>query len=419
MYTLFAKWFRNLSIGKIGNMREYELQEKTLDVSGLTISYTDTGPADGPLVFCVHGLLSTGRDFDFLAKALAQRGYRCIAITLPGRGKSGRFMHYMQYVPPNYVPYCLAVLEHEAPGQEFSWLGVSLGGILGMMLHSTLGRHQQYNVVRLGQWMFGHSSVPVAANLHDFSSKESVQQFSSNLSKLSDLMTSVPDGLKRLRQFPGQDYVPVDEVMDSASGDSGAQEDAHGSASMPVSVMSMPQSTVQMTRLIIIDVGGEIPAESMDLIGEIAHLPIVYESKDEAVNGLKKRCAGWGIEQDDHWNHMIEHSIVAREDGTFAFHYDEGVGRIQAIKNEALPLWHLWAGLEQPTLLVRGGKSRILPEDVARKMHERYTGEQMDEIVFEACGHVPNLMQDDHIDPVIRWLEKTETRQAEDIVLAG
>ena len=77
----------------------YEIVEKTLDVNGLTISYTDTGAPDGRVLFCVHGLLSNGRDYDFLAQHMAARGYRVIAMDLPGRGKSGWFTDRAHYAP--------------------------------------------------------------------------------------------------------------------------------------------------------------------------------------------------------------------------------------------------------------------------------------------------------------------------------
>jgi alpha-beta hydrolase superfamily lysophospholipase len=57
---------------------------------GLTrVAYVEWGPAESQqVVVCVHGLTRNGRDFDFLARRLAQKGMRVLAPDLPGRGQS-------------------------------------------------------------------------------------------------------------------------------------------------------------------------------------------------------------------------------------------------------------------------------------------------------------------------------------------
>ena len=94
----------------------FEIVEKKLNVQGLDVAYTVCGPEGGRMVFCVHGLLSNGRDYDFLAQELAEKGYRCVAIDLPGRGKSQRFLLPKLYNPQAYLPYCIAVAQAERAG---------------------------------------------------------------------------------------------------------------------------------------------------------------------------------------------------------------------------------------------------------------------------------------------------------------
>ena len=98
------------------------------------MAYTEFGNPAAPAVVCVHGLTRTGRDFDPLAEALAER-FHVICPDLPGRGKSEWLSESMAYQPPSYVValgHLLAQLN-----KPVAWVGTSLGGICGMMLAGT------------------------------------------------------------------------------------------------------------------------------------------------------------------------------------------------------------------------------------------------------------------------------------------
>jgi pimeloyl-ACP methyl ester carboxylesterase len=84
---------------------------------------------------CVHGLTRNGRDFDFLAKAMAD-GYRVICPDIPGRGLS-EWRNAEDYLYPNYVTdmgFILASLHLT----QVDWVGTSMGGIIGMMLANSV-----------------------------------------------------------------------------------------------------------------------------------------------------------------------------------------------------------------------------------------------------------------------------------------
>jgi pimeloyl-ACP methyl ester carboxylesterase len=95
------------------------------------MAYWEWGQADAPVVLCVHGLTRTGRDFDPLAEALADR-YRVVCPDLPGRGASEWLHQAKLYEPLGY----LQALSHlmAAIGREIAWIGTSLGGLCGMMM---------------------------------------------------------------------------------------------------------------------------------------------------------------------------------------------------------------------------------------------------------------------------------------------
>ena len=84
------------------------------------------------VLVCVHGLTRRGRDFDALAGALADR-MRVICVDLPGRGRSDWLPVSGDYQPATYVQD-MAALIARLDVEQVDWLGVSLGGLMGMML---------------------------------------------------------------------------------------------------------------------------------------------------------------------------------------------------------------------------------------------------------------------------------------------
>lgn len=113
-----------------GTMARHEFE-----VSGepVTLSYTEWGAADNPrVVCCVHGLTRNARDFDFLAAALAGE-FRVICPDVVGRGRSGRLADAAGYTYPTYVAHAVA-LTRRLGATSVSWLGTSMGGLIGMML---------------------------------------------------------------------------------------------------------------------------------------------------------------------------------------------------------------------------------------------------------------------------------------------
>lgn len=117
------------------------------------IAYTEWGPPASPRVaVCVHGLTRNGRDFDVLARALAE-DYRVICPDVPGRGLSDWLDDPARYGYPLYVADMTALIRRVIGGPRepmwrrlarwiagrprvarVDWVGTSMGGIIGMML---------------------------------------------------------------------------------------------------------------------------------------------------------------------------------------------------------------------------------------------------------------------------------------------
>lgn len=84
-------------------------------------------------VLCLHALNRNGRDFDFLAQALAT-GYRVLCLDLPGRGDSDRLANPAHYSHRTYLQVLDALLDAAGlRGRRINIVGTSLGGLLGMI----------------------------------------------------------------------------------------------------------------------------------------------------------------------------------------------------------------------------------------------------------------------------------------------
>lgn len=100
-------------------------------VDGIELHYAAWGdPADPPVV-CAHGLSRTGRDFDPLARALADE-FRVLCPDMPGRGWS-QWADPEAYADEAMLERCVGFCD-ELGLDAVRWVGTSMGGGLGISL---------------------------------------------------------------------------------------------------------------------------------------------------------------------------------------------------------------------------------------------------------------------------------------------
>ena len=102
------------------------------------IAYREWGDArNRDVLVCVHGLTRSGRDFDALAQALCAQ-FRVVCPDLAGRGDSERLADASLYGVPQYVADTVTLVAR-LDVDTVSWLGTSLGGLVGMALAAQAG----------------------------------------------------------------------------------------------------------------------------------------------------------------------------------------------------------------------------------------------------------------------------------------
>lgn len=127
-----------------GQFEPRELAVQCLSPHGLHhMAYVEWGDPGNPhVVVCVHGLTRNGRDFDFLAQALAA-DYRVVCPDVVGRGRSDWLPVSQAYGFPQYLADMVTLLAR-LNARTVDWVGTSMGGIIGMLLasqaHSPLQR---------------------------------------------------------------------------------------------------------------------------------------------------------------------------------------------------------------------------------------------------------------------------------------
>ncbi|WP_343614493.1 alpha/beta hydrolase [Novosphingobium sp.] len=102
-----------------------------ITVKGADIHYKDEGPRGAPVLFMVHGSVSTLGTWDVVAERLKSR-YRIIRYDIPGYGLSGAVS---DAVAKSVEPVDLAIGLLEALHvNKVTFIGVSSGGTMGMYL---------------------------------------------------------------------------------------------------------------------------------------------------------------------------------------------------------------------------------------------------------------------------------------------
>lgn len=92
------------------------------------------GPPGATTVICAPGLTRNGRDFDVLAETL-EPFFRVVCPDMPGRGRSEWLSDAAHYTFPFYLS-AMAALFARLDVAAVSWVGTSMGGLLGMLLAS-------------------------------------------------------------------------------------------------------------------------------------------------------------------------------------------------------------------------------------------------------------------------------------------
>jgi pimeloyl-ACP methyl ester carboxylesterase len=102
------------------------------------MAYLEWGDArNRDVLVCVHGLTRTARDFDELSRALCGQ-FRVVCPDVAGRGDSDPLPDATLYGVPQYAADMVTLIAR-LDVEAVSWLGTSMGGLIGMALAAQAG----------------------------------------------------------------------------------------------------------------------------------------------------------------------------------------------------------------------------------------------------------------------------------------
>ena len=123
------------------------------DGGTLRVHYLDEGPADGPVVLCMHGEPSWSYLYRKMIPPLVDAGLRVIAPDLVGFGKSDKPSERSDYTYGRHVAWMqAAIIDHLDP-RGATFFGQDWGGLVGLRLVAE-------NADRFDRVIIGNTGLP-------------------------------------------------------------------------------------------------------------------------------------------------------------------------------------------------------------------------------------------------------------------
>ena len=164
-------------------------------------------------------------------------------------------------------------------------------------------------------------------------------------------------------------------------------------------------------RLVLNDVGPLVPWNALLRLSGAMVQGTRFTSRAAAETQLRGACATFGIDDEAHWTHLIDHSIVEDDDGSFVLRFDPALVQLQRAPDRELPLgpdflrgvdaWSAWDAVRCPVLVLRGADSDVLPRDTVERMGAK---PNVHVVEFPGVGHAPALMSPTQIRIVKEFL---------------
>lgn len=161
-----------------------------------------------------------------------------------------------------------------------------------------------------------------------------------------------------------------------------------------MTLAGLPGSPVR--KLLVNDIGPHIEPDALRRIGGYVGQDVRFATLDEGIQYAASLATTFGPLTADEWREINTPLIRQREDGTWAFRYDPAIAvpfgattPEAGAAGEAL-LWHLFAAIEGPVLVVRGEASDLLSRETVARMIE--CGRSVQAVEVLGVGHAPAFL---------------------------
>jgi pimeloyl-ACP methyl ester carboxylesterase len=156
-------------------------------------------------------------------------------------------------------------------------------------------------------------------------------------------------------------------------------------------------------RLVVNDIGAVVAKAGLERIAGYVGLDPKFDSLDALADAMAANFVGSDKVSRATILRIAEGAARKLPDGRYGFAYDPHIGDVfKAAPPQDVDLWRVWDRIACPTLVLRGGVSDILSQDVAEAMTAR--GPKANLVEFAGVGHAPWLASEDQIAPVRDFL---------------
>ncbi|MGB0935336.1 MAG: alpha/beta fold hydrolase [Alphaproteobacteria bacterium] len=166
---------------------------------------------------------------------------------------------------------------------------------------------------------------------------------------------------------------------------------------------AQPHSPIR--RLVMNDVGPQIPASAAKRIADYAGKSLHFDSLEQVEAHFRKIYGPFGELRDEHWAHIAKYSAKELDDGGYTCAYDPNIIIPPVEGAPDIDLWDQWAGVKCPVLVLRGETSDILTKDTLEQM--KATHNNITAVEVADVAHAPALMEPSQIDIITRWMRDT------------
>lgn len=165
---------------------------------------------------------------------------------------------------------------------------------------------------------------------------------------------------------------------------------------------SSSQTRRWIDRLVLNDIGPEVPEDAINRIREYSSKKQVFRHLSEARVYFEEIYAPFGYLSPEEWDLVLVHSLRRLDDGTLTQHYDPTILAQFGSNQNPSVAWAMFASITCRMLVIRGVDSDVLSADIADKMVHRAL--RVERLEIPNTGHAPFLNTQEEISEIQSFL---------------